>query len=234
MAIKKEHPSPVRRRRDVLRIVIFSNGKFEHAEQDRNHIQPGDILIAADGGLHHCLALELTPDLLVGDLDSVDPELVSMLREHGTEIHEHPTRKDHTDLELALEVAVEHEADEILIIGGLGGRWDQTLANILLLTQLRFQGPNIQLIDGPQRIQYLPAGTSLEISGKPGTIVSLVPIKGTAKGITTDGLEYELAHGALEYGSSQGISNVLVKDRASVKVEEGALICIDIDADYED
>jgi thiamine pyrophosphokinase len=216
-----------------LRIIIFSNGSFNHADIDRQHIHPDDLLIAADGGLQHCLTSGLQPDMLVGDLDSVADDLIEELRNLGVEIQEHPPRKDHTDLELALEVATTHSPDEILILGGLGGRWDQTLANILLLSQERFRGARIKLLDGMQQIELITAGQTLEISGTPGATVSLIPIKGTTRGITTRGLEYELVDGTLEYGVTRGVSNVMNAETAFVSVSEGLLVCVTIAAGYE-
>jgi thiamine pyrophosphokinase len=216
-----------------LRIIIFSNGSFDHPEQDRRRINRGDMVIAADGGLVHCLAMNITPDLLIGDLDSVPPNLVEKLRNNGTQIQEYPRRKDHTDLELAIETAMTQEPDEIIILAGLGGRWDQTLANILMLSQPRFQGPRIRLVDGPQQIEVISSGDTLEISGQTGSTVSLIPIHGPAKGIITSGLEYELINGTLAYGASRGVSNVLIEEYASVTLKEGRLVCIIIDADYE-
>lgn len=216
-----------------MHIVIFSNGSFDNPELDRQRIRPDAMILAADGGLKHCLALNLTPDLLVGDLDSVDPQTVENLRQAGTEIQEHPRRKDYTDLELALESALQHSPEEILILGGLGSRWDQTLTNILLLSQPRFRGPRILLADGLQQIELIFESSTLNISANSGATVSLVPIKGPAFGITTRGLEYELVEGALEYGSSRGVSNVMVGQHASVTLKEGILACILIDADYE-
>ena len=216
-----------------MHIVIFSNGSFDNPELDRQRIRPDAMTIAADGGLEHCLALDLTPDLLVGDLDSVELQIVERLRRAGSEIQEHPQRKDYTDLELALESAVQHTPEEILILGGLGGRWDQTLTNILLLSQPRFRGPRVLLAEGLQQIELIFGGSNLNISANPGATVSLVPIKGPATGITTQGLEYELAEGTLEYGSSQGVSNVMVGQHASVTLKEGILACVLIDADYE-
>ena len=212
-----------------MRIVIFSNGIISHPEQDRDQLKPDDVLFAADGGLHHCLRLKLTPHVLVGDLDSVDPEDVQMLREGGTEIIEHPARKDQTDLELAVNLAIDRGANEIIILGGLGGRWDQTLANILLITQDRFDAAEIQLIEGSQRILYLQPGRKHELSSRPGTTVSLIPIDGTAGGIRTSGLEYELEDGSLISGETRGVSNMMVADRASISFQEGGLICILID-----
>lgn len=212
-----------------MRIVIFSNGTLDHPEQDHGRIQPEDIIFAADGGVHHCMALGLIPDLLIGDLDSVDRDLVTRLSQRGAEVQEHPERKDQTDLELALEVAVERHADEIIILGGLGERWDQTLANILLLTQARFQGSRIKIVDGPQEIHYVQTGEILHIHANRGATVSLIPIQGQAKGIITTGLEYELMDGTLSFGTTRGVSNVVIEEHASVQIQEGALICIVID-----
>lgn len=216
-----------------MRIVIFSNGSFAHAEMDRSKVRESDLLIAADGGLHHCQALGLRPDVVIGDLDSVEDPLIKDLKNRGVEIQEHPARKDSTDLELALEYAIERSPDRVLILGGLGGRWDQTLANILLLSQNRFRGPRIQLIDGPQQIEMIPAGNSLEITGAPGSIVSLIPIHGDAHGITTHGLEYELEEGKLVYGATRGVSNVLVQGAARISIAEGLLMCIVIEPGYQ-
>jgi thiamine pyrophosphokinase len=232
MESKHRHPSPINGRRDVLRTIIFSNGNFEHPEKDRSRIENDDFLIAADGGLVHCLALDMIPDLLIGDLDSVDSDLVKKLRERGTDIRDYPQRKDHTDLELALDAAMEHEPDEIFILAGLGGRWDQTLTNILLLSQPRFQGSRILLVDGPQQIEVISSGDTLEIAGQVGATVSLIPIHGPAQGIMTRGLEYELTNGTLAYGASRGVSNVLIKEHASVSLKEGRLVCIIIEPDY--
>ena len=139
-----------------------------------------------------------------------------------------PARKNETDLELALRLAVREApaeaARDILIFGALGGRWDQTLANLLLLAHPDFRAVRVRLVDGRQQI-YLVQGPTV-IEGQPGDTVSLVALNGDALGVTTDGLEYPLQRGTLRFGSTLGISNVLVGTRATVSVESGLVACV--------
>ena len=209
-----------------LRIVIFSNGRVEHPEIDRDHLRPDDHLYAADGGLHHILAFDQLPNLVIGDLDSIDGGLVRRLKSRSIEILQYPPRKDETDLELALREAVKRGAEEILIFGALGGRWDQTFANILLPTLPEFQKAEITFIDGQQEIHWIGPGHTFQLKGKPGDTVSLIPLTGDVDGVRTSGLEYPLQGESLRFGTTRGVSNVLTSPTASVDIESGILLCV--------
>ena len=206
------------------RAIIFANGPMTDVAAARASLRPGDRLIAADGGLRHLQALGLTPDMLVGDLDSVQPGEAAALEAGGVRIHRHPERKDETDLELALRLALEEGAGEVVILGGLGGRWDQTLANLLLLAHPDFRAARVRLLDGAQQVYLVQGETHIE--GQPGDTVSLIALGGDAQGVTTTGLEYPLTEGRLPFGSTLGISNVLVGERATVRVREGVVGCV--------
>jgi len=205
-----------------LRALIIANGPLTQEPK----LSSDDLLIAADGGARHCLELGLSPQVVIGDMDSLTAEELGTLESGGSQIIRHPAHKDFTDLELALSYAVERGADPILVYGALGARWDQTLANLLLPAAVEFTAARIRLIDGAQEIQLLRGGESLEITGSPGDTVSLVPVAGDASGITTEGLEYRLLDGNLVFGSTRGISNVLIAGRATVSLREGLLVCI--------
>jgi thiamine pyrophosphokinase len=217
----------------ILRAVIFANGDLGDPEIARRAIQPGDLLIAADGGGKHCLALGLVPNLLIGDLDSLAPEIIARFEEDGVEILKYPARKDHTDLELALLIAQERGAKDILILAALGQRWDQTLANILLPAERIFASLRIRLLDGNQEIRLLRAGEQLTLSGKPGDTLSLIPLMGDACGITTQGLEYPLVDENLLFGATRGISNVLLGSDASISLRSGLLVVVVIHHKWE-
>jgi thiamine pyrophosphokinase len=206
------------------RAAIFANGEISDLAAARAALQPDDWLIAADGGLRFVDALGLRPHLLIGDLDSVPPERVEALRAAGVPVQVFPTRKDETDLELALGVACAAEVRETIIFGALGGRWDHTLANLMLLAHPRFAPARIRLLDGHQQL-YLVHGEAT-ITGRPGDLVSLVPLSGDAAGISTEGLDYPLTNGTLRFGSPRGISNVLTGTTASVRLTSGLLVCI--------
>jgi thiamine pyrophosphokinase len=207
-----------------LRAVIFANGRLSRPIL----LQPDDLIIAADGGSHHCLGLGIRPQVVIGDLDSVREDELETLSKLGTEIITYPRRKDFTDLELALLEAQKRGADRVLLLAALGKRWDQSLANILLPAAM--PGLRISLVDGQQEIHFIHPGETLEINGQAGDIVSLIPIGGDARGITTHGLEYPLYSETLRLGSTRGISNVLLEqdsaaNKARVTLGAGLLLC---------
>jgi thiamine pyrophosphokinase len=200
--------------------VIFANGNLHQPVK----LQNNDLIIAADGGARHCLDHNIAPEIVIGDLDSLDEEDLATLETAGAEIIQHPTRKDHTDLELALTYAQERQVEEILILAALGARWDQTITNLLMPTA--FQPARIKLVDGPQEMLFLHAGQQLEITGKPGDTVSLIPLGGDAHGVTTHNLEYPLNGECLHFASSRGVSNVLLSEKAAIHLEQGSLLCV--------
>lgn len=202
-----------------MRAVIFANGQLTRPIM----LQPDDLVIAADGGAHHCLGLGIRPQVVIGDLDSVREDELAALTALGTEIIIYPARKDFTDLELALLEAQKRGADRVLLLAALGARWDQSLANILL--PAAFPGLRISLMDGWQEMHFIRPGERLEISGQPGDTVSLIPLGGDAHGITTHGLEYPLYAENLQFGSTRGISNVLLGEHARVSLNAGLLLC---------
>jgi thiamine pyrophosphokinase len=207
-----------------LRVVIFANGVLSDPQSAKAQIRPDDLIIAADGGTLHSLALGLRPDIVIGDFDSLDPADLAQLEMSGTELIRHPARKDYTDLELALKHAKQLGAWQILIIGALGERWDQTLANLLLPASEDFSTLDIRLVDGPQEISLVKSGHVTEIRGNPGDTLSLIPLYGDATGIMTKGLEYVLNDGTLRFGSTRGISNVLLENTAEISCQKGLLV----------
>ncbi len=206
-----------------MRALIFANGPLTDPQAVHSLLHPDDWLIAADGGVRHCLDLGLTPALVIGDFDSLQEAEVESLRKAGCKMLQHPRSKDQTDLELALRHALNIGATEILILGGVGGRWDQTLANLLLPALPDLPAPRIWLVDGPSRATIIRSGGSLRFDGQPGDIVSLVPLGGSALGVTTTGLEYPLTREPLAFGSTLGISNTMLGKSASVKLDVGIL-----------
>ena len=203
-----------------MRIVIFANGRMDWPFE----IQNDDFIIAADGGARHCLERQIRPDIVIGDMDSLSPSDIARLETDGAEIITFPARKDFTDLELALRKAQELDASEVLLLGALGARWDQTIANLLLPSA--YATMCIRLLDGPQEISFLRGGEELELAGQPGDTVSLIPLAGDATGVATQNLEYPLNGDRLVFGGSRGVSNVLTAKSAKVSLQEGLLLCV--------
>jgi len=207
-----------------MRAVIFANGLIPNPNLALAALQPGDVIIAADGGAHHCQQLGVTPAAVIGDFDSLSPSELSAFQ--AAALIRYPARKDFTDLELALHYALEQGATEMLVLGALGARWDQTLANLLMPAHASFSAVRIRMLDGAQEITLIRPGETLEIAGRPGDTVSLIPLGGDAAGITTHGLEYPLADESLFFGATRGVSNVLLATHAAISLREGLLMCV--------
>jgi len=214
-----------------LRAVIIANGELNNRPQ----LEAGDLLIAADGGARHCLRLGLKPHLVIGDFDSLDPHELAALELAGAEIVRYPPRKDATDLELALLLARERGATQAIVLGALGARWDQTVANLLLPLSGGLDGLPVRLLDGEQELLLLRAGAPLQpaeivVHGQPGDTVSLIPLSGNAQGVRTQGLEYPLHAETLLFGATRGVSNVLLNKTATISLQTGILLVVLIHA----
>ncbi|MGE0083626.1 MAG: thiamine diphosphokinase [Desulfococcaceae bacterium] len=209
-----------------MRAFIFANGKIHPDTDAQKLIQHGDAIIAADGGALHCLEKKIVPDTVIGDFDSLPGDYLNYLKKNGTEILQYPAHKDQTDLELALDAALEKGAEEIIIIGALGGRWDMTVANVMLLSRAQAANCHIRIIDGNLEMQVIRSGQKIRIKGRKGDTVSLIPLVQEAEGITLEGLEYPLCDETLKLGSTRGISNVMTGSAAGISLQKGLLLCI--------
>ncbi len=206
------------------RAVIFANGDVSDLAAVRNLLRESEYLIAADGGSRHLAQLGRLPALLIGDLDSTPEAEVERLRRAGVRVERYPTAKDETDLELAIRAGVDGGYRQVVIIGALGGRLDQTLGNIALLGDPRFAGADLRLDDGHEEVWLVRGETRIE--GSAGDTVSLLPVGGEARGVVTEGLEYPLKDETLYPYRTRGISNRLVSGAARVWVREGEVLCI--------
>jgi thiamine pyrophosphokinase len=207
-----------------MRAIIFANGTMDKWPSEFEISSESDLIIAADGGTHHCLAWNVTPHVMVGDMDSLRPDTLADLRSQGVEIKPYPPRKDETDLELALKEALDRNVSEIIILGALGKRWDMTLSNILVLTAPFLERVKTRILDDRQEIICLRGGQKAAFNGRPGDVLSLSSLKDSAVGITLNGLEYPLKNATLPLGSTRGISNVFAGDTAEVKIGTGYLL----------
>ena len=209
-----------------MRAVVFANGILTSPEEIISLLDPADRIIAADGGALHCRLLGLIPAEIVGDLDSLDPEVLGYFKGRGSRIHRHPADKDQTDLELALMLAVAGGAEEILVLGGLGGRWDMTAASIMLLLSPMLAQTRVRLIDGACEFRLLDGGSTHVVAGRKGDLLSLLPIAGDVHGIRLQGLAYTLADESLSLGSTRGISNIIRRPPAKISLRSGRLLSI--------
>jgi thiamine pyrophosphokinase len=204
--------------------VLFANGDLPHPKHLRAQLNNNDFFIAVDGGLSYITEMKLKPNLIIGDLDSADPELVDHFKAQGVEVRKYPPKKNETDLELALDAALEMKPDIIWIAGALGNRLDQTLGNVFLLTQDKLADVDVRIVDGTRQVFIIRK--SAVIHGSPGQRLSLIPLNGPATGIITKGLKYPLEKETLYPDQSRGISNRLTGSTVTITIQDGLLLCI--------
>ena len=207
-----------------MTVLIFANGIIEEVSWIRPYLTKATAIIAADGGTRHLYQLKQAPDVVIGDLDSVSPMLQTWLEDHRVQFITYPPAKNETDLELALLYAVEKYDQEILLFGTLGGRLDQMLANILLLTHPKLNGRSIKLLTANETAWLTTTQTT--INGQIGETVSLIPLGGDVHIKSTQGLKWPLQDEILAFGLARGISNVLLAPSASIAISSGTLLCI--------
>jgi thiamine pyrophosphokinase len=208
-----------------VKAIVVAGGNA--APQDAALLSGADLVIAADSGAHWLDDSGVPPDLVIGDMDSIDPALLDRLAARGTEVEWHRADKEASDLELAMSRAAAAGADEVVILGALRGeRLDHELANLLLLVDGEWDGIDLRVVRGDTTVSPLRGGSRRELTGAVGDLVTLLPI-GDATGVRTDGLRYPLVGETLEAGRSRGLSNAVEHAPASVSLEGGTLLIIE-------
>ena len=199
-----------------MKAVVVAHGEVDPA--DAAHLRGADLIVAADGGSEHLRRWGVTPHVVVGDLDSAAPSA-------GVPVERHPRDKDKTDTELALERALAAGADEVVVLGGLGGpRADHALANVLLLAGAPAR---VRIVRGDTSLRAVRGGEEVVLGGRAGGLVTLLAVGGDASGVWTRGLRYALEGGSLPFGSSRGVSNEITATPASVRLDAGTLLVIE-------
>lgn len=186
-------------------------------------------IICADRGFDHARRLGLTPDLIVGDLDSMSATGRSAANGLSSKLETYPTAKDATDTEIAVERAVSLGATDILMLAALGGRIDHELANIMLLVKLERLGVRAEIMDNASRMVLIAADhgpTEVQIQASVGDILTLLPLSDSCEGVTLSGLEYPLDKATLHLGIARAVSNVFIQQEARVALDQGLLLAI--------
>jgi thiamine pyrophosphokinase len=203
---------------------LFLNGEFEQENTRAIPIKNESLIVAVDGGIRHLAALEIIPDILIGDLDSVEANQLRWCRQQNVVILQYPPEKNETDFELALEYVITQGAGKIIVFGALGGRIDHTLANISLISSSRYDGRDIKIIAAREEIFFIQP--SCIVNGKTGDLISLLPWGNMVEGVTTTNLKYVLQDETLYPDRSRGMSNVMMADNAIIECRKGKLLCV--------
>ncbi|MFH2092456.1 MAG: thiamine diphosphokinase [Pseudomonadota bacterium] len=205
-----------------METIIIASGDLDLTPKIAQIITKARLIICADGGARHLRALNILPHVLIGDFDSIHPDDRAFLIEQKVRQIQFPSKKDQTDSELCVMWAVEQGATKVTLLGVTGSRLDHTLANIFLLKKLAEHHIPARIINSNNEL-YLVLD-SLELSGHPGDLLSIIPITDTVSGVTLKGLEFSMKDGRIEMGSSLGISNRFIQNNVSVRIKKGGVI----------
>lgn len=200
-----------------MKTLIIGNGNISEINNDKY-----ELIICCDGGVNYAFKEGIMPHYIIGDLDSASQQMVTFFEQKGVKIKQFSTHKNETDMELCIDFAIDYGASEIDIIGATGTRFDHTLANINLLIKSVEAKIKTTIIDDNNIIML--TNNNIEIKGKKGDNVSLIPLSSKVEEVTTKGLEYPLDKYNMVVGKSLGISNVMLSDTAYIYIKSGYLL----------
>jgi len=187
-----------------------------------------EVIFAADSGIDFMYRNHITPDIVVGDFDSANPEALEYYRDMDqVSVVELQPEKDDTDTEHTIRAAIRLGCDEITVLGGFGTRMDHTIANISLLGIGLEYGVDICFMDAKNRVRMIREGITLEKSEQFGTYISLIAYAGTVHDLTISGMKYNLDRVDLDFATSLGISNEIVEEKATIDFRDGTLLVIE-------
>ncbi len=204
-----------------MKCVIMANGEYGRIDLYHHLFSSADLVLCADGGANYAFAMGVVPSMIIGDLDSIRPEVREYFTVKQVETRKYPRHKDYTDTQLALSIANRFDADEIVLLGTLGKRLDHTLANIFSSLELARQGIKIMHYS-PECVVYLVT-KNIVFKGCQGDIVSVLALCEEAQGVYEKGFEYQVEDIVMNLENPYGISNVLTGKSGEVSVKKGVL-----------
>jgi len=204
-----------------MRCIILANGEYGEIESYRKLFRDGDVILCADGGANYAYEMGVMPAAIIGDLDSIRPEVKEFYETCPVRFQKYPPRKDFTDMQLVLSAALELGAEEIILLGTLGKRLDHTLANLYSGIDMVRKG--IKLSHYTPKCWVHIINQDIVIEGRPGDLVSVLTLTDEAHGVSEVGFEYTPTDATMESSKPYAVSNVLVGQQGTVGVQSGIL-----------
>lgn len=208
-----------------MRIVIFANGDLQDISYERTLLRPDDVVYCANGGIRHAQALDRVPDLVIGDFDSIRDATRDWLAAHEVPTKTHPAEKDQTDLELAIDVAIDAGATALLLLGAAGSRLDHTFTNVSFLARAKSRGVSAELVVGRQHCRLL-SEEQIVLVGEAGDTISLIPWGQDVHNVRITNVKWPLDGATLRFGDGLGVSNQSIESEVEVRVGDGRLLMV--------
>ena len=201
-------------------VLIFAGGDSPSGSLTEE-LPEADLIVAADSGYDLALRAGYAVDVLVGDMDSIQTEVIP----GHVIVERHPPDKDATDLELAMAKVLVERPVRLVVVGGAGGRVDHEIAPAQLLCSERWDA--IDEVDWvtDRGWAHVVKGRRI-IHGDPGAVISLIPVGGTAGGVYTKGLRWDLNDATMPSGTTWGVSNEFTGPVADIRIGSGCLLAV--------
>ncbi len=206
-----------------LKALLVANGGVNNEEFLRILSRDFDMVIGVDGGANFLKRANVKPDYIVGDMDSVDPSVLSFFEKNGVEILRYPREKDKTDTELAVDLLLNMNVDDITFSGVVGDRMDHTFAVFQILYKLKLKGIKSRIVEKDLDI-FLLRNEIFVMSVRKGETWSILPIFEEARKVDLEGFLYPVKNFKFPFGKTVGVSNETVEDSVKIVVGEGSIL----------
>ncbi|WP_455538444.1 thiamine diphosphokinase [Terrisporobacter sp.] len=210
-----------------MKVCIVLNGEINDYNKikkiiiDKNY----DYIIGADGGCNHLYKMNIIPNYIIGDLDSIDKDIVYYYKNKNINLKKYPREKDETDSQICINLAKDLNCSEVDFYGALGGRIDHTIANIGLMHYSRKMNIKPKIISEKEEVIIIK-NEEIILKGNKGDTISIIPIMKDANNVTLKKLKYKLDNSKIGYLSSLGVSNEMLEDECIIKIEDGYALII--------
>lgn len=208
----------------MKKAFIFIHCLLSKSVKPLLNIRSGDLLIGVDGGAENILKLDLKPDVVLGDFDSLSNKLIRELDRKQIPLIKYPKEKDFTDSQIALDFAIKQKINRVIFVGLTGNRLDHVLTNLFFISHPKYKNLEISFIDYQQEIYIVT--NKLTLTGRKKDIVSLIPLLNNVTNISTSGLKFGLNNETLYLGDSRGVSNMMIGSTAKISIKSGLLLII--------
>ena len=212
----------------LKKAILALNGEVQEGEEKyQDLIDTGDILIAADGGAIFLESLGTVPEVVIGDMDSLSESKLKLLQKQGIELKQFPVDKDKTDGELALDYCYNNDFSQVIILGAVGGRIDQHLANIFLMEYAHKLGMETVIREPDLEMGIItPDKCKKTFKEKQFSRLSLISLNSKVTGLTIKGCKYEIEDECIYRHKTRGISNQITQNLSEIEIKTGLLLYI--------
>lgn len=211
----------------MIKTIIITGGNINEKFLKQEILKDKfDNIIASDKGLESLDKINIKPNYIIGDFDSIDKKVLNKyLEDKNINIRELNPEKDYTDTHMALKLAIELKSTNIIIIGAIGSRIDHTLSNIHILKEALENNLECTILNENNKIRLINKKIFLHLDEN-YKYISLIPLTTYVKGVTLRGFKYPLLDATLEIGHSIGVSNEQIEEKSEIEIDSGILILI--------